>query len=110
VPTSSSEPTTALEVDASGRRLDDAREDLEQRALARAVPPDHADDVAVRDIERNVPQCPEPIDLTRLAPSCEGPRRAANAVHHRFPERPMRGTRPELILFPEPLDANGGRR
>ena len=43
----------------SGRRLGDARQDLEQRALAGAVAADDADDLALLDLERHVLQRPE---------------------------------------------------
>src|ERR1017187_1022495 len=42
----------ALEAHAPERRLGDAREDLEQRAFARAVTADNADHFALADFER----------------------------------------------------------
>src|ERR1044071_2527731 len=41
----------------------DAREDFEQRALARAVAPDDADDVAPLDFERKVFERPEGVGV-----------------------------------------------
>src|SRR6185295_2097391 len=45
--------------DASGRRLGDARQDLQHRGLARAVAADDAEDLAAPDLERHVLQRPE---------------------------------------------------
>src|SRR5262249_4235860 len=43
-----------LDPDRSGRRAHEAREDLEQRRLARAVRPQEAEDLAVPDVEGDV--------------------------------------------------------
>ena len=59
VPTSSSEPDAAVQVDLAGGGLGDAAEDFEQRAFARAVAADDADDVAPLDVEADVLERPK---------------------------------------------------
>src|SRR5581483_6410318 len=49
----------AVDPSAAGRRLGDAREDLQQRALAGTVPADDPDDLAGPDVEREVAQRPD---------------------------------------------------
>ena len=48
----------AVEEDLAGGRLDDARDALDQRRLARAVGPEQAVDFAGRDVEVNALQAP----------------------------------------------------
>ena len=50
---------------ALGRRRD-TRDDLEQGALAGAVPPDQADDVTLPDLEIDASERPEVLLLARL--------------------------------------------
>src|SRR5207237_7767573 len=50
---------TAVDFRGSARRIGDAGEDLEQRALSCAVAPDDADDLALLDLERDVLERPE---------------------------------------------------
>ena len=59
VPTSSRLPHRPSMLDVALGRLGDRDEDLEQRALARAVAADDADDLALLDLERDVSQRPE---------------------------------------------------
>src|SRR4030095_2190904 len=49
---------TAEQLHAPRRRLRDPRDDLEQRALAGAVPADHAQHLAVLHVERDVAERP----------------------------------------------------
>ena len=49
----------AVDLGAAAGRLGDAREDLEQRDLARAVAADDADDLALLDLEGDVLERPE---------------------------------------------------
>ena len=49
----------AARVHAAPRRVGDAREDLEQRALAGAVRADEAEDLARPDVERDVVERPD---------------------------------------------------
>src|SRR5690349_23665841 len=90
---------SALEIDVAGRWLDDARQDLEQRALARAVAPDDADDVAVRDVERDIAQRPESFDLASRSIARERSRHTASAIDQRFTECAMSRARTELVLL-----------
>jgi len=101
-------PHSALEIDLSRRRLDDARQDLEQRALAGPVATDDADDLAVRDVERDVVERPELLDGLSLRATAHRSRRATKAIDDRFAQRAMRGTRAQLVLFAEMGDADGG--
>ena len=60
MPTSSSDADAAVELGGPVGRLGDARQDLEQRALAGAVAADDADDLAARDARtrrRAAPRC-----------------------------------------------------
>jgi hypothetical protein len=56
-------PDTAADARLAVRRLGDAREDLEQRRLAGPVAPDDAEDVAARDVERDVVERPQDVPL-----------------------------------------------
>ena len=84
VPTSSRLATRPVIVDAARGRLGDAAEDLQQRALARAVAADDADDLALLDLEGDVLQRPELLDLVALddgAPAGHVPRLARQVAH-----------------------------
>ena len=70
----------AVEIDLAGGGFGDAAEDFEQRALARAVAADDADDVALSDVEGHVAQRPE--RFLRGAPE-----RMARALEERFRQR-----------------------
>ena len=61
VPTSSSEPIAAVDVDEAGGRLGDPREHLQQRPLAGAVAADDADHFARGHLERHVVQRPQRV-------------------------------------------------
>ena len=52
-------PDAPVHIGVALGRLGDARENLQQRALARAVAPDDAHDLAVLDLERHVLQRPD---------------------------------------------------
>ncbi len=56
----------AVQLDPAKGRLEDARQDLEQRRLAGAVVADDADDLAALDLEIDVAQRPEFLDLVAL--------------------------------------------
>ncbi len=60
----------AAQAGAAGGGLGDAGKDLEERGLARAVAADDADDLAGRDIERDVAEGPE-LGLVRRGPAAE---------------------------------------
>src|SRR5690606_20541829 len=53
-------PDTAADEGTPPRRLGDARQDLEQRALPRTVPAHDADDITLADLERQVVERPDP--------------------------------------------------
>ncbi len=96
----------AAQLDAPRRRLGDARQDLEQRALARAVAADDAEHLAAPHLEVDVAQRPDRF-APRRAPA-PAPQRSAQRGAERLPERrvALRGADPEALA--ESLDANGG--
>ena len=57
----------AVDLDAPRRRLGDARQDLQQRALAGAVAADDADDLAAPDLERHVAAAPRCVSDSSAA-------------------------------------------
>ena len=67
MPTSRREPTRPWISTRPRGRLGDPGEDLEQRALARAVRPDDADDLAALDLERDILERPDVIVVARAA-------------------------------------------
>src|SRR5690606_2430786 len=69
----------AFDVDFAVRRLRDPGEELEQRALARAVLADDADGAALRDVQVDVAQRPE-LAATFLAGQDEIPQAVARLV------------------------------
>ena len=95
----------AVDGDAPGIGLDDAREQLEQRRLARTVAPDDADGLPVRDLERDaVERCElvvhaaaaaddrrlerrlvPPIDAVALLGIVDGDRRARHSSSTTWP-------------------------
>jgi hypothetical protein len=75
----------------------DAREDLQQRALARAVAADHAEHFARRDLERHVAQGPERVRVRR-GPPAERPPRGA---HDRLAQRLVGRAAPEPVALAE---------
>src|SRR5207245_2218310 len=54
---------TTSDSGSTARRFGDPRQHLEQRRLSGAVAADDADDVAVRDLERDVPERPQTSEL-----------------------------------------------
>ena len=96
------------EIDAAGGRFDNAREDLEQRALAGAIAADDPDDVAVRHVERDVVERPEALRRLSVAAPPERPTHAADTFDERFSNRAMGRSRAELVLLAEVRDANRG--
>jgi hypothetical protein len=57
----------ALHVNATRGRQGDAREQLQDRALACTVPTDQAQYFALRHIERHIPKCPELVALALVS-------------------------------------------
>src|SRR5205823_913172 len=55
------------DLDPAAVRAEDAGQDLEQRALARAVVPDHAQELALRHLEADLSQRPEVLPLSAAA-------------------------------------------
>ena len=99
------------------RRLDDARQHLEQRALARAVAADHADHFARLDVEGDTVQRPEAVLLApgraRLAAQCaaDPSERRLGAVGDRIAQSPvavMLLGAEDLVLLGEVVDFDGG--
>src|SRR5262245_22715266 len=90
-------------LDLAQGRVGDPREDLEQRALARAVAPDDADDLADIHVEGDVTQRPDGFGL-RTAP--EG---ALHHLHQALAEHLVRLGAPQAVALGEPsdLDAAG---
>src|SRR5688500_10775460 len=74
---------STFDVGVSTGGLDDAREDLEQRALARPVATDDADDITMCDVERHVAERPETLDRSFRA-SAERAHRASHSIDQRL--------------------------
>ena len=72
----------------AGRRLRDARQDLEQRALAGAVRSDQAERGSARDIERHVPKRPEEGSGSRVGPA---PHAGGGRAHATPSDQRLRG-------------------
>ncbi len=104
----------AVEFDVAGRGLGDAGKDLEQRALARAVSADDADDFALFDLEADVLQGPEAVvvgEALAVAQSLHRPPyEAAEGVAQGLvlEHAPRSGT--DAVLLADALDADGGVR
>src|SRR5215213_1143806 len=62
-------PQPPVDVHLAGGRPDDAREDFEQRALARPVTADDADDFAREHLEAHVPERPDDLVPPRSLPA-----------------------------------------
>src|SRR4029079_9535157 len=88
----------AVHLDHPRRRRDDPGEDLEERALARAIRPDDPERLAVDDVERHVPERPE-IGVAALELHPSGERLAG-----RGPAGEL-----EAVLDPQPVDADRDR-
>ena len=95
VPTSSRLATRPLIVDPALGRLGDARQDLEQGRLARAVVADDADHLAALDLEIDVAQRPELLDRRR--------RRDGAAAEH------VDGLAPEQCAAPRVITSRSSR-
>src|SRR6185295_1900953 len=94
-----------IQLDAPERRLSDARKDLEQRRLARAVASDDADDLTRRDLEVEIFHGPERGRLVAvLAQRAHGP---AREVHERLAQcRVGETSTTKLVLLAEPLHSD----
>ena len=114
VPTSSRLPTRPWISTRPVGRLGDARQDLQQRPLAGAVAADDADDLAVRDLERHVPQRPERSlrlgDRRRrwLEQRAEAPERSRHRIGDVSRKRPVAAPACRCgYALAEAVDANG---
>ena len=87
-------------------RLDDARQQLQKRALAGAVQADDADVLAAADLERRVPQRPELV----LAMAVSSGRRSSepNPSARRSRRLLCRWAVPSRVPLAEALDLDGG--
>jgi hypothetical protein len=74
-------PDAAVKLDAPFGRLGDAGENLEERGLAGAVAADHADDLARRDLERDVLERPD-----RLLGASAATKRSRYGVRNALPQ------------------------
>ncbi len=107
----------AADLRVPSRRLDDARQHLEQRALAGAVAADQADHFARLDVEGDAVQGPEAVLLApgrpRLAAqgAADPPERRLGAVGDRIAQSPvavMLLGAEDLVLLGEVVDLDGG--
>src|SRR5713226_5682063 len=83
------------------RRARDARQNLQQRRLARAVPPDQAEDFAFPDFQRHVLQRPKHLSLF----SAKGSKRRPHEIFERMAE-PALCLQAAAILLAEPFAVN----
>ncbi len=91
----------AADLDAAARGRRDPRQHLEERRLARAVPTDDSEHLALLDVERDVPERPDLLCLGRVL----APREPAADVCERLPERPVgRLVLSEHVLLREALE------
>ena len=102
--------------DASGylrpalRRFRDPRQDLEDRRLTRTVDADHADRLALSDLERDILQGPEPPPLS-LSCTCSGPpHRGRRRVRNALPDRAVAVIAAEAITLRDSLGLDDRRR
>ena len=103
----------AVDLDGARRRLRDSREDLQERALARPVSADDADDLAALDLEGDVPERPDRFLLgaRHVLRSPEKPPGAPEGsdgrFHQRVPERPVLPPGvPDPVLLPDAVDSD----
>lgn len=78
-------------------RVGDPGEDLKQRALAGAVPPDDAEDLTALDLEVDLLERPE--GLLGRSQTAEGPYWMPEAVHDALRERLVSLVHPYLVLL-----------
>src|SRR5439155_26463363 len=88
----------AADLDGAFGRPHDSRQDLEQRALARAVGPDDAQRLAMGDAQRDVPERPEPDR-----------RPAQYDVRDGLPDRPL-SAEPQVVFDAQVLGEDRGMR
>src|SRR5262249_57420494 len=87
-----------------GRRRD-PREDLQQRRLARAVAADDAENLALLDVERDVPERPDLLDVCSVLASKQTPTR----VGQRLAQGPVgRLVLPEAVLLGDTFGFDDG--
>src|SRR5262249_37874147 len=90
--------------------LGDAREDLQQRALAGAVGADDADDLAGAHLEGDIAQRPERRSLCRRSAGADGGAQSAERAERQrresVAERTMPWPRAEPILFAQAMATN----
>jgi hypothetical protein len=102
-------PDSAIDLGASVSRLRNARENLEQRALPRAISPDDSNDFAFANIEAHIAQRPECLERFSAAecplPQC--PRKRDDLFLKCAIRLPLERTR-DAVRLREPLDANCG--
>ena len=91
----------AAELNPALGRLGDAREDLEERALACAVAADHADDLARRDLERDIPKRPD-----HLLRASAAPERCLDGVLDALPQRLVAHQLADAEALGQPADAD----
>ena len=88
-------------------RVGDPREDLEQRALAGAVPADDAEHLAVLEVERDVAKRPDRLLLRRRAEElAEARPRRRDEVLHGLAQRVRSLEVADPVALAEPLDAD----
>src|SRR5690606_36518253 len=97
-------PDTAADEGTPPRRLGDARQDLEQRALPRTVPAHDADDITLADLERQVVERPDPGRLGAVSTPEGRPQQLPDPVA----QHAIRLACTEPIALRQPLGHDGG--
>src|SRR5262249_51262591 len=96
---------TAIDLYRSRVWTKDARQDLEEGALARSVRANDAHDFAASELKVNVLQCPEFVFAETLLPRAMADQ-AARQRRHQIPQRVM--DLAPMELFPQVINLNSG--
>jgi hypothetical protein len=102
-------PDPTRDVDVSFARLGDPRQDLQQRALPRAVPTDDAQDLAVAHLERGIAERPDCLAFTRCVGCRLAPKQRSWSRHDsrdRITQRPVAFARADSVELAQALRAN----
>ena len=104
-------PDAAVDLNPARCRPCDPRQDLEQRALARSIPSDHADHFSTPDLEADIVQGPDAgVAAVRPAPgaSCrrtDVPERRVDRVRQCVTQRPVGLTVPDTVALAQMINA-----
>src|SRR5438445_4484897 len=104
-------PDAAVDLNPARCRPCDPRQDLEQRALARSIPSDHADHFSTPDLEADIVQGPDAsVAAVRPAPGAsqrrtDVPERRVDRVRQCVTQRPVGLTVPDTVALAEMINA-----